>query len=91
MILRKETNVYIKKWKIIAMRKIRKDEEIVFDYSINNDLPVAFKCRCGAKNCRGFYPTPFFKLSKAQQKKYLPYLDTWFKKLYKKELLEIRQ
>ena len=68
------------------MRPIKKGEELVFDYSINSDFPVAFKCRCGTKNCRGVYSKSFFKLDKKLQKKYLPYLGTWFKKLYRKKL-----
>ena len=38
---------------IVAMRDIKKGEEVCFDYCMtdlsNND---EFKCRCGAKNCR---------------------------------------
>ena len=71
-----DPNVFIKNWKIIAMKPIKKGEEIVFDYSINSDFPVAFRCRCGAKSCRGFYSVSFFKLNRRLQKKYLPYLDT---------------
>lgn len=81
-----DPNVYIKNWKIIAIRPIKKGEELVFDYSINSNFPVAFKCRCMARNCRGVYSKSFFKLDKKLQKKYLPYLDTWFKKLYRKKL-----
>lgn len=50
-----DPNVFVKNWKIIAMRSIEKSEELVFDYSINSDFPVAFKCRCGARNCRGVF------------------------------------
>ena len=42
--------------------------------------------QCGAVNCRGVYSVSFFKLNKKPQKKHLTYLDTWFKKLYRKEL-----
>ena len=84
-------NVYIKNWKIIAMKSIKKGEELVFDYSINNDFPVTFRCKCGSKSCRGLYSQSFFKLPKALQKKYLPYLDTWFRRLYRKEIGKLRQ
>ena len=85
-----DPNIYIKNWKIIAMKPIRKGEQLTFDYSINNDFSIAFKCICDAENCRGFYSISFFKLNKKLQKKYLPYLDTWFKKLYKKELSKVK-
>ncbi|MFA4820291.1 MAG: SET domain-containing protein-lysine N-methyltransferase [Candidatus Aenigmatarchaeota archaeon] len=81
-----DPNVFIKNRKIVAMKPIKRCDEVVFDYSINSDFPVAFKCRCGAGNCRGVYSVSFFKLDRKLQKKYLPFLDTWFKKLYRKKL-----
>lgn len=84
-----EPNVYIKNFKIIAMRQIAKGEEITFDYSINSDFPVAFACRCGSQRCRGVFGTSFFTLPKGLQKKYVAYLDTWFKRLYSKKLSKL--
>lgn len=86
-----DPNVFIKNWKIIAMKPIKKGEEIAYDCAINNSYDVKQKCFCGAKICRGRYPLSFFKLDKRLQKKYLPYLDTWSKKLYKKKLEEIKK
>jgi|SRR3989338_1373732 len=84
-----EPNVFIKNWKIIAMKSIKKGDEIVFDYSINSDFSTSFKCRCGAANCRGVYSVSFFRLDKKLQKKYLPYLEAWFRRLHRKELAKL--
>jgi hypothetical protein len=72
--------------KVVAMRDIQKGEEIVGDYSINGYNEGTFKCRCGSENCRGIYQGNFFKLPKNLQKKYLPYLDDWFRKQFKDEI-----
>ena len=85
-----DPNVFIRNRKIFAMKPIKKYDELFFYYSINSDFPVAFRCRCGAKNCRGIYSTSFFSLDKKLQKKYLPYLDTWFRKLYAKKLAKLK-
>jgi SET domain-containing protein len=37
----------------VAVRDIKKGEEITFDYSLNeSDIFWRMKCRCGSKNCR---------------------------------------
>jgi SET domain-containing protein len=84
-------NAYVKNRKIFAMKSIKKDHEITFDYALNNDYASKAKerCHCGSKNCRKFYPGRFFDLSKKQQKKYLPYLDIWFKKKYRMKLSKL--
>lgn len=68
----------------VALRDIKKDEEITFDYSISeDDILWQMKCSCGQKNCRKiirsiqFLPVKTFK-------KYLPYIPTYFKKVYLK-------
>ncbi len=72
--------------KVFAMRDIQKGEEIVGDYSINGHNEGTFQCRCGSENCRLVYRGNFFKLPKALQKKYLPYLDDWFVEQFKDEI-----
>lgn len=69
---------------LVALRDIKKDEEVVFDYSIQDeDKFWQMKCSCGAINCRKtirsiqFLPVKTFK-------KYLPYIPTYFKKVYMK-------
>lgn len=76
--------------KVLAMRDIKKGDEITYDYSINGDNDGTFTCHCGSKICRGVYQGNFFKLPLNIQKKYLPYLDDWFVKSYQKEVEGIK-
>jgi len=89
-----EPNIYVKTIdsirQVLAMREIKKGEEIVFDYSINADYGGTFACHCGRKNCRGVYHGYFFKLPKKFQLKYLPYLEDWFVKRHQKEIEKLR-
>lgn len=69
---------------IVALKNIKKGEEFFLDYSIvDEDKFWQMKCSCGAKNCRKiirsiqFLPVKTFK-------KYLPYVPTYFKKVYMK-------
>ena len=73
-------NTYIKNLKVIAMKNIKKDEEITSDYSINGVDPWEIKCNCGSKNCRKIIVGDFRKLNPKIQKKYYPYLEDWYKK-----------
>jgi hypothetical protein len=85
-----DPNLYIKTVrgvrKVFAMRNILKGEELVFDYSINGYNDGTFNCHCGSENCRGVYQGNFFKLPKRLQKKYLPYLDYWFREQFKERI-----
>lgn len=48
-----EPNCGIKdKFKIVAMRNIKKGEEISFDYDMSENSDWRMKCECGNKNCR---------------------------------------
>ncbi|MFH1089884.1 MAG: SET domain-containing protein-lysine N-methyltransferase [Candidatus Uhrbacteria bacterium] len=88
-----QSNVgFRKKNEIVAMRNIKKDEEIFVDYSITEGVAKKWKlkCRCGLKNCRGVIysiqhlPQTIFN----QQKKYIPkFLRDCFlsEKTYKKD------
>lgn len=79
-------NVYEYKRKVITMRGVKKREELAFDYTICSIDDWRMKCYCGSKNCRKIVRGNFFKLSEKLQIKYLPYIDEWFKKEFKKEL-----
>lgn len=74
---------------VVAMKDIRKGEEITYDYSINGDNDGTFTCHCGSKNCRGTYQGNFFMLPIEIQKKYLPYLEDWFTKKHEHEIEKI--
>lgn len=76
--------------KVLAMRDIKRGDEITYDYSINGDNDGTFKCHCKSKNCRGIYQGNFFKLPIEIQKKYLLYLDDWFITQYKDRIERIK-
>lgn len=74
---------------LVALRDIKKDEEINFDYSTteldeNWSLP---KCRCGEKDCRGFIG-PIQNLSPVYVKKYLPNIPRKIYNIYKRHIIE---
>ena len=59
---------------LVSMRKIRKNEEVCFDYAmvLSKARGAKFfkmKCKCGSKNCRGFVTDNDWK-NKELQKKY---------------------
>lgn len=53
---------------LIAVKYIKKNEEITYDYS--TVWFEGFRCRCGNTNCRG-YISDFLSLPKKDRKKYL--------------------
>jgi len=68
---------------LVAMRNIKKGEEITFDYGTvlyhaNSEPDYEFKCLCGSKNCRGKITQYDWMLSKLQKKYegYFPYYIT---------------
>ncbi len=72
--------------KVYAMRDISKGEELASDYSINGWGDATFSCNCGSENCRKIWRADFFKLPVFLQRKYLPYLEDWFKLQFKENL-----
>ena len=46
-------NTHIRNCSDVAMRNIKKGEEITTDYGKEDGL-VVFKCTCGHKNCQGY-------------------------------------
>jgi len=71
---------YDKVDRIVAMKNIKKGEEITTDYSIAGFDNYRMKCHCGSKNCRRIIQGKFTKLPKKLQKKYYKYLPEWYKK-----------
>lgn len=67
----------------VALREIKKDEEITFDYSISEDSEWEMQCRCGAKNCRKLIRGIRY-LPEETFKKYLPYIPKYFQFVYRK-------
>ncbi|HRY27864.1 MAG TPA: SET domain-containing protein-lysine N-methyltransferase [Candidatus Moranbacteria bacterium] len=69
---------------VVAMRKIRKGEEITFDYAMvmypdksgKSNCYFRMKCECGSKNCRGYITEDDWEIPELQ-KKYDGYFQ-WF-------------
>ncbi len=67
---------------LIAIRDIKKDEEITVDYSIiEADTRWYMKCNCGEINCRGIIKSIQF-LPQQIYKKYTPNISKNFQKIY---------
>lgn len=75
---------------VLAMRNIKKGEEITFDYAINGTNDGTFVCHCGSKNCRKVYRGNFFKLPRGFQIKYLPFLEDWFVEQHREETEKLK-
>lgn len=73
-----------KKVPYIALRAVKKGEEITVDYRISAHTGNSWKCHCGSKNCKDFVVSDFFSLSKKLQKKYLPYSAKFIQTEYKR-------
>ena len=80
-------NVFEQDGKIFAMRSIKENEELGFDYSICSIDDWTMKCCCRSKNCRKVIRGDFFKLPIELQIRYAPYLDSWFKKEFKNRII----
>ena len=77
-----DPNVGIRGMKMFcAMRDIKKGEELTFDYSITEDSVWHMTCNCGSKNCRKVIGS-VFSIPKKTFKRYLPYVPTYFKRVY---------
>ncbi|MEA2701614.1 MAG: uncharacterized protein QOE22_323 [Candidatus Parcubacteria bacterium] len=67
---------------MIALRDIKEGEEITIDYSITeSDNLWEMECTCGEANCRKLI-TSIHHIPEEQFNAYLPYVPTYFKKLY---------
>lgn len=63
---------------LIAIKDIKKGEEVVFDYAYCETHFKSFKCNCGTKNCRKVI-TPNDWKNKELQKKYWDYFSPYLK------------
>ncbi len=67
---------------VVAMKNIRKNEQITIDYSITEDDPYwKMKCNCEQTNCRKIIRSARF-LSRTLFKKYKKYIPKFLKKEY---------
>lgn len=62
----------------VAIKNIKKDEELTIDYAFIDNEDYTFECHCGATNCRGIV-TGFDWKIKELQKQYFPYFAQYLK------------
>lgn len=78
-----EPNCGIKElFNVVAMRDIKSDEEITWDYSMterNKESDWRMKCFCGSKNCRGEIGS-YDELPNDVKNKYAGYVSEWLLK-----------
>lgn len=75
-----EPNCGIKdKFKIVAMRDIKKGEEISFDYDMSENSDWRMKCECGNKDCRKVIGS-YDALPEKLKKKYRGYTSAYLTK-----------
>jgi len=67
----------------VAMRPIKKGEELTFDYSTSEESPWEIHCHCGAPQCRKIIRS-IHHLPYETYKKYLPFIPQYFQKVYQK-------
>ena len=76
---------------VIALRHIRRGDEITYDYIINCHGGAVWQCYCGSSRCRGIIVSSFFELPLELQQEYLPLLDEWFIKEHQEKVAVIRK
>ena len=77
-----EPNIGIKNNRdFVAMKAIKKGQEICFDYAMNNIDRWTMKCNCGSKNCRKIISN-FSALDDKTKNKYLDYTIDYIKEKY---------
>ena len=78
-----DPNTYVKNFQDIALRDIKKGDEITTDYSLNCIDDWELECQCGSPQCRKIVYGDFKKLSSELQQKYEPYLEDWYKEEFR--------
>lgn len=66
---------------VIAIRDIKKGEEITMDYGMYSTVLESFKCNCGSKNCRKIITKEDWKIHELQ-KEYGKYFAPYLKKKF---------
>jgi uncharacterized protein len=75
---------------LVAMRPIRKGEEITIDYSMTDAEPLwDMKCSCGAKRCRKVIRS-IQTVPLAVYQRHLPYVPKYFQQAYVRARLNLR-
>lgn len=64
--------------RLVAIRDIKKGEELVFDYAFSESFVEPFECKCGSPNCRKIIKSDDWK-NPALQKKFAEYFSPYLK------------
>lgn len=70
----------------VAMRDIKKDEELTVDYAFIDNEDYSFNCTCGAKNCRKVITGRDWRIKEIQDKYY-----EYFANYLKQKIDEMRR
>ena len=70
--------------KLIAIKNIKKSEELTFDYAFCETLIREFECKCNSKNCRKIIKPTDWKIPGLQEK-YFEYFSPYLKEKIRKE------
>ncbi len=72
-------------FRVVAMRDIKKGEEITWDYEMTEDHPWwRMKCQCGHPECRGIIGA-YKNMPEDFRRKYKGYISQWLIDKYKKK------
>ncbi len=78
----------IEKKTLIALKDIRKGDEIYFDYSMtDDDIYWKMECKCGTKSCRGVI-FPIFNVPKEVFKAHYPNIPNNFQRIFIRHYIE---
>lgn len=70
--------------RIVAMRKIKKGEELTWDYDMTENSDWKMKCKCESRNCRKII-RGYRYLPQSFRRKYKGYISEWLLKRKKDE------
>jgi SET domain-containing protein len=75
-----EPNIgFVDSTQFVAIKDVKKGEELTFDYAFNETENESFKCECGFKNCRGTITKEDWKIPSIR-KKYKKYFSPYLKR-----------
>ena len=74
-----DPNTFIRNLGDVALRDIKKGEEITSDYSVNSAASWSFGCSCKSKDCRKVVTGDFRKLEPRTKRRLRRYLAPWFR------------
>lgn len=69
------------RFRIVAMRDIKKGEELAFDYAMSEDSDWRMGCRCDSKDCRKIIGA-YSLLPQEVTERYGDYISSWLREKY---------